>query len=134
MTGGNLIAHLTKVLPMTKVLLTAIFLSTLLLAGCGGEEYGAGVDSSAQKVQVKDVFFQPQLIGQKVTLEGHIVTQCESNGCWFFLHDGTGQIYIDLSQNQFTLPSLPGKQVLASGIVARTKQSLYLIASGVEVK
>jgi len=119
---------------MKHMLATVFLLIALVIAGCGGEKYGAGVDSDAQKVQVKDVFLQPQLLGQKVTLEGNIVTQCQSNGCWFFLHDGTGQIYIDLAQNNFTLPSLPGKQVVASGIVARQKQSLYLIASGVEVK
>ena len=119
---------------MNRSLLTVFLLSFLLLAGCSGEKYGSGVDSTAPKVQVKDVFLQPQLMGKKVTLEGNIVTQCQSNGCWFFLHDGTAQIYIDLSQNQFTLPSLPGKQVIASGTVARSQKSLYLVASGVEVK
>ncbi|SHJ09591.1 Predicted protein YdeI with OB-fold, BOF family [Malonomonas rubra DSM 5091] len=119
---------------MKQILATAIFLVTLFLAGCGGEKYGAGVDHDAQKVQVKDVFLQPQLIGQKVQLEGNIVTQCQSNGCWFFLHDGSGQIYIDLAKNQFTLPSLPGRQVSVSGVVSREKQSLYLVADGVEVK
>lgn len=119
---------------MKQILLTVFLICSVFLAGCSGEKYGLGVDPDASKVQVKDVFLKQELIGKKVTLEGNIVTQCQSNGCWFFLHDGTGQIYIDLSQNQFTLPSLPGKKVIASGTVARAQQSHYLVASGVEVK
>ena len=69
-----------------------------------------------------------------MTLEGKIVSQCQSNGCWFFLQDDTGQIYIDLSTNNFALPSLPNKQVVASGTVARSQQNILLVATGVEVK
>lgn len=119
---------------MKQSLLKVFLLLSFFLAGCSGEKYGLGVDPAAPKVQVKDVFLQEQLIGKKVTLEGRIVTQCQSNGCWFFLHDGTGQIYIDLSKNQFTLPALPGKQVVASGTVARSQKSYLLVATGVEVQ
>ena len=119
---------------MKNLLLTTFLLVSLVLAGCGGETYGSGVDPSAPKVQVKDVFLKQELLGKKVTLEGKIVSQCQSNGCWFYLQDETGQIYIDLAKSQLTLPSRPGKQVLASGTVARSKQSYLLVASGVEVK
>lgn len=119
---------------MKKLLLTAILLLPLVLAGCGNEKYGAGVDSGAPKVTVKDIFLRPELMGTKVTLEGRIVSQCQSNGCWFFLQDETGQVYIDLARNQFSLPSLTGKQAVASGTVARSQQSYQLIATGVEVK
>lgn len=119
---------------MNKLLLTAFLLISLMLAGCGGEKYGAGVDAGAPKVQVKDLFLKPELMGQQVTLEGRIVSQCQSNGCWFFLQDETGQVYIDLSRNQFSLPALPGKQAIASGTVARSQQNYLLIATGVEVK
>jgi uncharacterized protein YdeI (BOF family) len=106
----------------------------LLLAGCGGEKYGAGVDSGAQKVKVKDLFLQQALLGQKVTLEGKVVSQCQSNGCWFFLQDDTGQVYIDLATNKFSLPAMPNKLVVASGTVARSQQNILLVATGVEVK
>ncbi len=120
---------------MKKLLLTIIFLFPLfLVGGCSGEKYGAGIDPDAPKVQIKDVFLQQALIGKKVTLEGKIVTQCESNGCWFFLQDDTGRVYIDLSRSGFTLPALPGKRVAASGTVARREQSYLLIATGVEVR
>ncbi len=119
---------------MNQLLLSAILLLSLFLAGCGNEKFGAGVDPDAPKVQVKDVFLKQELIGKTVTLEGRIVSQCQSNGCWFFLQDETGQVYIDLARNQFSLPALPGKPVIASGTVARSQQNYLLIATGVEVK
>ena len=119
---------------MKNLLLTIFLLVSLVLAGCGGETYGSGVDPAAPKVQVKDVFLKQELLGKKVTLEGKIVSQCQSNGCWFYLQDETGQIYIDLSKSQLTLPSRPGKLALASGTVGRSKQSYMLVATGVEVK
>lgn len=119
---------------MKKILLIATLIIPLILAGCGGEKYGSGVDTSAQMVKVKDVFLQKNLLGQKVTLEGKIVSQCQSNGCWFFLQDDTGQLYIDMATNKFSLPSMPNKQVAASGTVARSQNNIVLVATGVEVK
>ncbi|MFO7765939.1 MAG: hypothetical protein R6V33_05855 [Pelovirga sp.] len=119
-----------------KYFFLLILLSLVLLLGaCGGsEKYGDGVDPNVQKVQVSDVFFNEELLGRQVTLEGKIVSQCDSNGCWFFLQDDTGQIFIDLSRHGFELPSLPGRSVAATGVVARSQQAFLLIASGVEVK
>jgi len=125
---------LKRVFKMRRLLLIATLAVTVILTGCGNEKYGAGVDASAQMVQVKDVFLQKNLLGQKVTLEGKIVSQCQSNGCWFFLQDETGQLYIDMATNKFSLPSMPNKQVAASGTVARSQNNLVLIATGVEVK
>ena len=119
---------------MKKIGLLVFLLVPLLIAGCGSDKYGTGVDAAAQKVKVKDLFLQQSLLGQKVTLEGKVGSQCQSNGCWFFLQDDTGQVYIDLSTNQFSLPAIPGKTVVASGTVAMSKQNILLIASGVEVK
>ena len=119
---------------MKRILLIVTLIISLLLVGCGEEKYGSGVDASAQKVKVKDVFLQKSLLGQKVTLEGKIVSQCQSNGCWFFLQDETGQLYIDMATNKFSLPPMPNKQVAASGTVARAQNNIVLVATGVEVQ
>ena len=119
-----------KILLMGYVLVVSFFLT----ACSGGAQYGAGVDPGAPKVQVKDMFMRSDLMGKKVTLEGRVVSQCASNGCWFYLQDETGQVYVDLSRNGFELPSLPNKTVIASGTVARSQQAFLLIATGVEVK
>lgn len=122
----------TKSRVLSVVLLFALF----FMGACSGsgEKYGAGVDTSLPVVQVRDVFLQQDLLGQKVTLEGRIVSQCASSGCWFYLQDDTGQVYIDLSRNGFELPSLPNRRVKASGTVARSQQAFVLIATGVELQ
>lgn len=119
---------------MRNLLVIVTLSITLLLAGCSGEKYGAGIDSSAPKVKVKDLFLKQSLLGQKVTLEGKIGSQCQSNGCWFFLQDDTGQIYIDMATNKFSLPPMQNKQVTASGTVAKSQKNIILVATGVEVK
>ena len=119
---------------MRNLLMISTLIITFSLSGCGGEKHGAGIDSSAPKVKVKDLFLQQSLLGQKVTLEGKIVSQCQSNGCWFFLQDDTGQLYIDMATNKFSLPPMQNKPVVASGTVAKSQNNIMLVATGVEVK
>ena len=119
---------------MRNLLMIFTLIITFFLAGCGGEKHGAGIDSSAPKVKVKDLFLKQSLLGQKVTLEGKIGSQCQSNGCWFFLQDDTGQLYIDMATNKFSLPPMQNKPVVASGTVAKSQNNIILIATGVEVK
>jgi len=119
---------------MRKLLLIFTLIITLLLAGCSDEKYGAGIDSSVPKVKVKDLFLQQDLLGREVTLEGKISSQCQSNGCWFFLQDETGQLFIDMATNKFSLPPMLNKAVTASGTVAKSRNGIILVATGVEVK
>jgi uncharacterized protein YdeI (BOF family) len=119
---------------MKRILLPALLLIPFLLVACSGEKYGAGINPAAVTVTVRDVFLKPELFGKEVTLEGKVFTQCESNGCWFVLQDDTGQIYVDLSRNNFALPSRHGKNVKASGTITSFQNNLLLVASGVEVK
>jgi hypothetical protein len=120
---------------MKKTLLT-IGLAAVLglaLAGCSAEKYGSGIDSDARKVQVKDIMLYPELQGKKVTLEGRIVTQCMSNGCWFFLEDGTGKVFVNLSPANFSLPDKMGRSARVTGVVWTVKEGYQIIAHGVEV-
>lgn len=104
------------------------------LVGCKSEKYGQGVDSNAPVVTVKDIFLRPEFRGKDVTVQGSISSQCQSNGCWFFLQDATGQIFINLSPNNMTLPDRMGKQVKVTGLVAVSRDMGYhLVARGVEV-
>ncbi|MDF1614137.1 DNA-binding protein [Desulfurivibrio dismutans] len=119
-----------KLLVPLKLLSLLFFV--LLLSGCGKDTYGEGIDPNAPRVAVQDIFLQPQLLNQKVTVQGTVYTQCESNGCWFVLQDDTAQIYIDLSTNNFELPPMPGRRVQATGTVTTFQNNLLLIAQGVE--
>lgn len=105
----------------------------LILIGCSKENYGGDIDQTAPYVQVKEVFLDPSLIGKRVNLKGVIVTQCQSSGCWFFLHDGTGQIFINLAPKNFTLPPKTGKSARVTGIVSEMEKNKFIIAEAVEI-
>jgi hypothetical protein len=124
-SGGSFMVGSIKIRFLSFVLLFAF----LALGACSGgsEKYGAGVDTSLPGCSGQGYFFSAGYpVGQKVTLEGRIVSQCASNGCWFNLQDDTGHIYVDLSRNGFELPSLPNRRVKASGTVARAQAGLYV--------
>jgi len=42
---------------MRNLLMISTLIITFFLAGCGGEKYGTGIDSSAPKMKVKDLFY-----------------------------------------------------------------------------
>ncbi|MEW5746148.1 MAG: OB-fold nucleic acid binding domain-containing protein [Nitrospirota bacterium] len=114
--------------------MAALVLVMLLATGCSAEKYGLGVDSSSPTVMVKDIILKPELQGRQVTLEGKIISQCQSNGCWFFLQDATGQVFINLAPNNFALPSRMGKKARVTGVVVAGPEGYQIVARGVEVK
>lgn len=115
-----------------SVLLAAGIVLSLL--GCSAEKYGTGVDKKIAAVKVKDIFLDSNPVGKKVTISGKISSQCGSNGCWFVLQDDTGQVFINLSQNNMTLPPRMNKTAKVTGIVYPVQGELQVIAEGVEVR
>ncbi len=119
---------------MRRLRIALFFVLILIFAGCTAEKYGGEMKSSAQTVKVKDVMLNPALHGRVVNLEGIITTQCTSNGCWFLLDDGTGQIYINLAPKGFSIPQKTGKLARVTGIVQQGQEGFQIIAEGVEIK
>lgn len=120
---------------MKRVL--SVFLAAgivLSLLGCSAEKYGAGVDTKIAAVKVKDIFLDSNPVGKKVTIAGKISSQCGSNGCWFVLQDDTGQVFINLSQNNMTVPPSMNRTAKVTGIVYPVQGELQIIAEGVEVR
>jgi uncharacterized protein YdeI (BOF family) len=113
-----------------------IILLTLLCvtAACSGEKYGAGVDTAAPIVTVKDVYLDRSLQDNPVTLEGTIIGQCGSpDKCWFFMQDATGRIFINLKPSKLSLPAAMGKKVRVTGMIQGDKEGYQIVAQGVEV-
>ncbi len=107
----------------------------ILMAACSDKQYGAGADSSAAAVTVKDVYLDRSLHDGLVTLEGTIIGQCGSpDKCWFFMQDGTGRIFVNLKPANFSIPAAMGKTVRVTGVVQGAKDGYQLIAQGVEVR
>lgn len=116
-----------------KRILAVIFIAFLFLSGCSTEQYGAGVNRETPEVKVKDVILTPSLQGKIVNLKGIITTQCASDGCWFFLNDGTGQILINLKPSGITIPPKTGKKAKVTGVAVNEEGNYMIIAHGVEI-
>jgi uncharacterized protein YdeI (BOF family) len=116
---------------MKKLLLSLSFL--FFIAACTTEQYGSGVNNEIKTVQVKDVIINQSYQGKTVNLEGIIISQCGTEGCWLHLHDGTGQIYINMKPNSFSVPPKQGKKAKVTGVVMQNDDGVQIIASGVEV-
>ena len=119
------------------VALLIILLVILGVSGCNGnssdnsERYG--VDITEKKVvSVKDIYTNPnEYLNQTVRLEGEIVREC-SSGCWFFLEDETGTIFIDINPSGLSIPPKVGKKVVVEGVPENKNGRISINGKGVE--
>ena len=89
-----------------SLVLATLLLSAALLAGCTAQP--SAVPSATVGVTNGAIIQDPSSFeGKELVLNGKIATECGS-GCWFLLDDGTGQIYVDLAENNFAIPQTPG--------------------------
>ena len=107
---------------VNKINLIGLFLVILVIvvsmAGCSNDSSGNssnnseryGVDITEKEVtSVKDILTNPdEYLDQTVRLEGKITRECPS-GCWFFLEDETGTIYVDINPSGLNIPPKVGK-------------------------
>lgn len=121
-------------------LFLVIFVMVVSMAGCGGNSNGNssnnsekyGVDITEKKVtSVKDILTNPdEYLDQTVRLEGKIVRECPS-GCWFFLEDETGTIYVDINPSGLSIPPKVGKKVVVEGVPTNRNGRVSIIGKGV---
>jgi hypothetical protein len=67
---------------------------------------------------------------QTVSLTGTIVVECPE-GCWFFLDDGTGKLYIDLKPAGLTIPQKIGSRVTLVGKISGSEGNLQFLGEDV---
>ena len=95
------------------LVLTGLLLSAILLTGCTTQSPPAQTLTSG--VTNGAIINDPAAYeGRDLVLKGKIATECGS-GCWFLLDDGTGQLYVDLAENNFAIPQLVGSGVVVKG-------------------
>jgi len=126
----------TKKIRLITVLL--IILSVILgVSGCSGnssdnsEKYGVSI-TEKEVVSVKDIYTNPnEYLDQTVRLEGKIVRECGS-GCWFFLEDETGTIFVDINPSGLSIPPKVGKKVVVEGVPENKSGRMTINGKGVE--
>jgi len=117
------------------------FVIVVSLAGCGGnssgnsnnndEKYGVNITEKGI-TSVKEIYTNPsEYLDKTVRLEGKIVQECPS-GCWFYLEDETGKIYVDIKPSGLSIPPKVGKKVVVEGVPSNRNGGIIIIGKGVE--
>ena len=117
--------------------LLIIILIILGISGCTGnssnnsEKYGVDITEKGV-VNTKDILTNPdKYLGQTLRLEGKIVRECPS-GCWFYLEDETGTIYVDINPSGLSIPPKVGKKVVVEGVPENKNGRISIVGKGVE--
>ena len=130
----------TKNIKLMGVLLIVILI-ILGISGCSGnsssnvsdnsERYGVDI-AEKETTNVKDILANSaEYLDQTVKLEGKIVRECPS-GCWFFLEDETGTIYVDINPSGLSIPPKVGKKVVVEGVPENKNGRISIVGKGVE--
>ena len=116
------------------LIITFVILS---ISGCSGnssnnsESYGVNITEKGV-VSTKDILSNPdKYLGQTLRLEGTIVRECPS-GCWFYLEDETGTIYVDINPSGLSIPPKVGKKVVVEGVPENKNGRISINGKGVE--
>ena len=105
-------------------------LFTICITGIAFAETTGQVNAS--QVQIGTILESPeQYVGQNVTFNGTITSQCGS-GCWFIISDDTGDLYVTLRANNFVIPPAMGKKATVTGLVSE-KGDIYVTGSQVTI-
>jgi len=123
----------TKLIGVLWIVLFIIF----SISGCGSdskeniERYGVSI-TEKKAVNVKDILSSPDIhLDKTIRLEGKIVRECPS-GCWFYLEDETGTIYVDINPSGLSIPPKVGKKVVVEGVPVNKNGKISIIGKGVE--
>ena len=127
----------SKLIGILVILLVVIF----SIAGCNSnsnsnssnnsEKYGVDITEKGI-TSVKDILANPdKYLDQTVRLEGKIIRECPT-GCWFFLEDETGTIYVDINPSGLSIPPKVGKKVVVEGVPTNKNGGVSIIGKGVE--
>ncbi len=73
---------------------------------------------------------EAQFAGRKISMRGTVLIEC-TTGCWFFLDDGTGKIYIDLAVAGLHIPQKVGSRVTLIGNTSGSGGQLRIEAEAV---
>jgi len=121
----------------SSVLLVAVTIAAgAAVVGCGSGEtgfYGKAVPEEMALTPIERVVAEPaQHEGQLVVLEGLITSECPS-GCWFWLQDESGQVYVTTHAANFAIPQHVQRKARVYGRVVLEEGRPQLVALGVRL-
>jgi hypothetical protein len=107
----------------------------IIVLGCddGGQatQFGSPI-SNRNTIPIAALFADAAAYeGKSVSVQGEIDMQ-DQKGYWFYVHDGDARIYVELYQDEFSIPDLIKRKILVEGVVEVKLDIPSLLASGVE--
>ncbi|MFH1283367.1 MAG: hypothetical protein ABII27_06860 [bacterium] len=102
-------------------------------AGCVSEnKFGKDI-ALTEPTSIGSILKYPSKFKDKnVLVKGQISVECPT-GCWFYLKDSSGEIYIDLNASNFAIPQLENKEVAVEGTIITKQGHTFLLGKGVNV-
>ncbi len=92
-----------------------------------------GTFTGAPIVQVAELIEHPKdYLKRNITVEGKVSEQCQSMGCYFFIHAGKQSLRIDLQEVAMTAPMREGHQARVECQLVPFNEGYQLYASAVE--
>ena len=114
---------------------TMSIISLILISGCSKTElYGENLSGNTPITTVKQILDNPAEFENKtITLKGEIKEVCPS-GCWFFISDNSGELYVNIGPSGFAIPQKAGAKASVEGELITHNGTQMLMGKGVEIK
>ena len=119
----------------TTMSILILILILFLISGCSKTElYGESLTGNTPVTTVKQILDNPENYENKtITINGEIKEVCPS-GCWFFVEDDFGELYVNIGPSGFAIPQKVGAKASVEGELITHNGSLMLMGKGVEIK
>ena len=107
----------------------------IIIVSCAKTEtYGDAITGESPEVTVKQILDNPEKYeGKTVLLKGKIKEVCPA-GCWFFVNDDFGELYINIGPAGFAIPNKTGHEVSVEGECYTSNGKMTISGKGVEIK
>jgi hypothetical protein len=114
----------------------AIALGAIII-GCSsspaGKLYGEAKPSGALSVKIADLKANPSDT-RIVVLEGVISSLCQASGCWMYLDDDSGRIYVEFLNFALPKDKIGAKATVWGSTTLTEKGEVKFAATGAEVR
>jgi len=117
------------------LLLVVFFAFATVISGCAKsvEKYGKEI-SLKEITPISDIYRRSEeLNGKTVRIDGKIREECPT-GCWFFVKDDTGEIYVDIGSRGLAIAQHRGRSISVEGEVLQEGGNVQIVGKGVVVK
>ncbi len=111
-------------------------IAMLFVAGCGGAEakvHGKAIPDDLVMTLIKNLADDPGTFdGRLVLVSGVVSSECPS-GCWFWLKDATGEIYVTTHAANFAIPQHVKGNATVYGRVLLQDGRAQLLGLGIQL-